>query len=116
MNTDNHFKKLYSWMLGSQKFDSPAELLFYAICYSYPGHQYKGSITHLAKLMCCSESTVKRIAKALNDKGAINKVETTCAKGRAVIYKTVSLFDGCIDTEGLPEFEQEFWSSRESDN
>lgn len=71
-NENKHFKKLYNFMLHSNEFDSPLELLVYAIIYAYPCKCFSGRQEFLAKI--CKVKNTKTIRKALNslkDKGLI---------------------------------------------
>lgn len=70
---NKHFKKLYNFMLHSNEFGSPLELLVYAVIYAYPGKCFSGRQEFLAKICKVKNTkTIRKVLNSLEDKGLIS--------------------------------------------
>ncbi len=66
-----HFKAVYDFMYMSNEFDSPLQLLLYAIIYSYKGHKCYASAETLAKMCKVKPKAVYTNIEKLEQKGLV---------------------------------------------
>lgn len=86
-----HFKPIYDFMYLSNEFDSPLQLMLYAIIYSYKGHKCYAAADTLADMCKVNVKSIYRGLEKLEEKGLIEISKKGNSKHSKSLYSVLRI-------------------------